>query len=200
MLLLGDQVDDAPLGEARLAEVLHGITAPRGVWAVTGNHEYYGDAATTMAEFKAGGVHWLRDEAVTLVPGLRLAGIDDIGRTMHARGDVTAGLVRTLAQPLPDVASGAASGATILLSHIPADAVIREAAAHGVGLMLSGHTHGGQVWPFNYLVAQRFPQVVGRHLVGDMTLVISRGAGSWGPRMRLWRPGEIVKLTLRAPH
>ncbi len=64
--------------------------------------------------------------------------------------------------------------------------------------MLSGHTHGGQIWPFDYLVKRVFPQVVGAHAVGDMTLIISRGAGSWGPRMRLWHRGEILKLTLRA--
>ena len=65
--------------------------------------------------------------------------------------------------------------------------------------MLSGHTHGGHIWPFNSAVARRFPQVAGAHRIQDLQLIISRGAGSWGPRMRLWRPGEMLRITLRAP-
>ena len=191
VVMVGDQVEDNPVGETQLATVLRGLRAPLGVWAATGNHEYYGDAETTIAEFEAGGVRWLRDKRVELAPGLVLAGIDDVGRGMRSGADYTGGLKQTLPQ-----ASGVA---TILLSHIPAAPIIAGAAARGVGLMLSGHTHGGQIWPFSYLVQHRFPRMVGEHQVGDMTLVISRGAGSWGPRMRLWQPGEIVKLTLRAP-
>ena len=190
VVMVGDQVEDNPVGEARLAEVLRGLQAPMGVWAATGNHEYYGDAETTIAEFEAGGVRWLRDASVELAPGLVLAGIDDVGRAMRGGADLTTGLAQTLPQRTEK--------ATILLSHIPAAPVIAGAAERGVDLMLSGHTHGGQIWPFSYLVQQRFPRMVGQHQVGDMSLVISRGAGSWGPRMRLWKAGEIVKLTLRS--
>jgi predicted MPP superfamily phosphohydrolase len=97
------------------------------------------------------------------------------------------------------VLSAPGGTATILLAHIPAAPVIDMAAARKVGLMLSGHTHGGQIWPFSYLVQHRFPYLVGQHAIGPMTLLVSRGAGSWGPRMRLWQPGEIVRITLRAP-
>jgi predicted MPP superfamily phosphohydrolase len=190
VLMVGDQVDRDPLGDPRLAGVLRGLNAPRGVWAVTGNHEFYGDAETTVSEFAAGGVHWLRNRRVELAPGLMLAGIEDVGRAMHGGGEITG----DLAQLLP----ATPAQATILLSHIPAAPLIDMAAARGVGLMLSGHTHGGQIWPFSYLVRQRFPQLVGQHAIGGMNLVISRGAGSWGPRMRLWQPGEIVQITLRA--
>lgn len=191
VVMVGDQVEDNPVGEPQLASTLRGFKAPLGVWAATGNHEYYGDVETTIAEFEAGGVRWLRDASVELAPGLVLAGIDDVGRGMRSGADYTGGLASTLPQ--------ATSVATILLSHIPADPIIKGAAERGVDLMLSGHTHGGQIWPFSYLVQHRFPRMVGEHKVGTMSLVISRGAGSWGPRMRLWKPGEIVKLTLRAP-
>ncbi|MEH6435498.1 metallophosphoesterase [Massilia sp. DD77] len=191
VLLLGDQVEDEPANDPRLAGVLRAIRAPRGVWAVTGNHEYYGNAAGTIAEFEAGGVRWLRDERIELLPGLHLAGIDDIGSRMRNGGNILSGL--------DQLYPGAAQGATILMAHIPAAPVIDRAAARGVGLMLSGHTHGGQIWPFNYLVAQRFPYVDGAHHVGDMQIIVTRGAGGWGPRMRLWKPGEMLKLTLRAP-
>ena len=67
--------------------------------------------------------------------------------------------------------------------------------------MLSGHTHNGQIWPFSYLVRLRYPLMGGRYEVAGMPVVICRGTGTWGPRMRLWRPGEIVriKLSRRAP-
>ncbi|MDB5792767.1 MAG: hypothetical protein JWQ80_2791 [Massilia sp.] len=190
VLLVGDLVEDNPLGEPRLAQVLRALRAPRGVWAVTGNHEFYGDAETTVREFEDGGVRWLRDRQVELAPGLMLAGIEDVGSRMRGEASLTAGLAELLPAPT--------TTATILLSHIPAAPVIEMAAERGVGLMLSGHTHGGQIWPFGYLVQRRFPALVGQHAIGSMTLVISRGAGSWGPRMRLWQPGEIVKITLRA--
>lgn len=194
VVLVGDQVEDDPLKDPRLASVLRKIRAPRGVWAVTGNHEFYGDVETTVAEFGAGGVHWLRNAQVELAPGLVLAGIEDVGRAMRSGGR-SAVITRPLGRMLP----AHAGTATILLSHIPAAPVIEMAAARGVGLMLSGHTHGGQIWPFSYLVQQRFPYLVGQHAIGPMTLLVSRGAGSWGPRMRLWAPGEIVRITLRAP-
>jgi hypothetical protein len=190
VLMVGDQVEDNPVGEPQLPAVLRGLQAPLGVWAVTGNHEFYGDVDSTLAEFEAGGVRWLRNATVELAPGLVLAGIDDIGRTMRNGGDYVGGLDQVLPERT--------SAATILLSHIPADSIIEQAASRGVDLMLSGHTHGGQIWPFSYLVKREFPQLVGEHKIGDMTLVISRGAGSWGPRMRLWQPGEILKLTLRS--
>ena len=190
VVLVGDQVEDAPLNDARLARALRGFRAPRGVWAVTGNHEFYGDVETTVAEFGAGGVRWLRNAKVELAPGLMLAGIEDVGRTLQRGGDPTQGLAHVLPRP--------ARTPTILLAHIPAAKLIDMAAARGVGLMLSGHTHGGQIWPFSYLVRQRFPYLAGQHPVGPMTLLVSRGAGSWGPRMRLWEAGEIVRITLRA--
>ena len=64
--------------------------------------------------------------------------------------------------------------------------------------MLCGHTHGGQIWPFGYLVRQVYPLLAGRYDVDGMPVIVSRGAGTWGPRMRLWEPGEIIRVTLRA--
>lgn len=190
VLMVGDQVEDNPLGDPELAGALRALKAPRGVWAVTGNHEFYGDVDTTITEFAAGGVRWLRNEKVELAPGLVLAGIDDIGRSMRGGREYLDGLETVVPEKT--------DAATILLCHIPATPIVEGAAARGVGLMLSGHTHGGQIWPFNFLVRQRFPRYMGEYQVGAMSLVVSRGAGGWGPRMRLWQAGEIVKLTLRA--
>ncbi|KGO98568.1 metallophosphoesterase [Novilysobacter defluvii] len=191
VVMVGDQVEGRPTGEDRLPAALGGIRAPLGTWAVTGNHDFHGDLAATLAEFEAGGVRWLRDGSVELAPGLVLSGIDDIGRWMRQGGDYAAGLGEVLDRRPP--------GASILLSHTPAPGLVERAAEKGVDLMLAGHTHGGQIWPFGHLVARQFPPVVGEHQVGGMTLLISHGAGSWGPRMRLWHPGEIHRMVLRSP-
>jgi predicted MPP superfamily phosphohydrolase len=63
--------------------------------------------------------------------------------------------------------------------------------------MLCGHTHGGQIWPLSYLVRRTYPLLTGQYEVSGMPVIVSRGAGTWGPRMRLWRPGEILCVTLR---
>ena len=87
-------------------------------------------------------------------------------------------------------------GAAILLSHSPLQA--GAAAAAGAGLMLSGHTHDGQIWPFGYLVRLSYPLLGGRYEVDGMPVIVCRGTGTWGPRMRLWRPSEILRITLRS--
>ena len=116
-----------------------------------------------------------------------LAGVDDL--TNHHRSGLDANLVtKALAVP--------SDGATILLSHTPWSA--EGAAKSGAGLMLCGHTHGGQSWPFGYIVKRIYPLLSGRYDVDGMTVIVSRGAGTWGPRMRLWEPGEIVRVILRA--
>jgi len=84
---------------------------------------------------------------------------------------------------------------TVLLSHTPWQA--EKAANFGASLMLSGHTHGGQIWPFGYLVRRVYPLLGGRYEVAGMPVIVCRGTGTWGPRMRLWRPGEILRVTLR---
>ena len=85
----------------------------------------------------------------------------------------------------------------IYLQHAPGN---EDAAAEaGVGLMLDGHTHGAQIWPAHYLVRRIYPHMAGVRRVGEMTQVVSRGAGRWGPPMRLFAPSEIYRITLRNP-
>jgi predicted MPP superfamily phosphohydrolase len=114
-----------------------------------------------------------------------LAGVDDLTarRQFKLDGDPVG---RALGRP-PGVA-------TIYLCHSPLQA--ERAAALGAGLMLSGHTHAGQLWPFGYLVRLAYPRVEGRYDVDGMTLLVCRGTGTWGPPMRLFRPSEIVRITL----
>lgn len=187
IVLLGDNFEGhgepAPALEAVFAE----LKAPLGVYAVTGNHEHFGDYSTAMTLTERAGVHWLRDRWVELRPGLILAGVDDL--TIRRRRGRTQNFVG-------EALSGKPEGAAILLSHSPLQ--LSQAAAAGADLMLSGHNHAGQIWPFGYLVQRFYPYLVGEHRVDGMTLLISRGTGLWGPRMRLWKPGEILLITLRA--
>jgi hypothetical protein len=114
-----------------------------------------------------------------------LAGVDDftaLRRAADRRDSLSVAL------------TGRPPGATILLSHTPWQA--ERAASAGVGLMLSGHTHGGQIWPFGYLTGLIYPLLQGRYEVDGTTVIVCRGTGVWGPRMRLWRPSEILRVTL----
>jgi uncharacterized protein len=97
--------------------------------------------------------------------------------------------------PVERALAGRPPGATVFLCHSPWEA--ERAAEHGVDLMLSGHTHNGQIWPFTYLVRLMYPYVTGRFAVNSMTLIVSRGTGFWGPPMRLFLPAEIVVVTLQ---
>jgi predicted MPP superfamily phosphohydrolase len=64
--------------------------------------------------------------------------------------------------------------------------------------MLSGHTHGGQLWPFSYISGLANPLLAGKYIINGMPVIVSRGTGTWGPRMRLWYPGEILRIVLRS--
>jgi predicted MPP superfamily phosphohydrolase len=187
VVLLGDLVEGHGPGEGGLLADFRRIDAPLGVWAVTGNHESYGRRGGGAGLLEQMGFHVLHDRWAEVRPGLVIAGVDDLtSRRRSGQGG----------DPIGRALAGRPPGATILLSHTPWQA--EEAAASGVGLMLSGHTHGGQIWPFDYLVRRVYPLLAGRYEVNGMTVIVCRGTGTWGPRMRLWRPSEILRLTLRA--
>ena len=139
-----------------------------------------------MHLFEEAGFQVLRDRWAEVRPGFVVAGVDDLTRRRRSG---------RLGDPVTEALSGRPPGATILLSHTPWKA--EQAADAGVGLMLSGHTHGGQIWPFSYLTRLIYPLLGGRYNVNGMTVIVCRGTGTWGPRMRLWRPGEILRVTLR---
>ena len=186
----GDLVDHDVFRVKSMVPDLRGLQAPLGVWAVLGNHDFYGGADDVLAIMREAGFRVLRNDSVAVVPGLRIAGVDDLG--VRGRDQPAEEGIRSALQLVR-----LGGEACVLVSHTPVG--MDEAAKAGAGLMLCGHTHGGQIWPFNYLVKLRFHELVGRFKHDAMTLIISRGAGTWGPRMRLWQPGEIVLITLRAP-
>lgn len=187
VVLLGDIFEGHDDPQKELLQVLHRLSAPLGVWAVLGNHEFHGRDTTGASLTNIDGVRVLINSWAEVRPGLVLAGVDDL--TANHRSGLGG-------DPISKALTSRPVGATILLSHTPWQA--EKAASAGTGLMLSGHTHGGQIWPFGYLVQRVYPLLGGRYDVDGMTVIVCRGTGTWGPRMRLWRPGEILRVTLRA--
>lgn len=185
VVLLGDIVEGHGGEPARFLPGLKELSAPLGVWAITGNHETGHGRPEGPTILEGAGFRVLHDRWEEVRPGLVLAGVDDMS---HGRREGGAG------DPVAKALAGHPPGAVIFLSHAPVEA--ERAAASGTELMLSGHTHGGQIWPFSLLVRLAYPRIAGRYEVEGMTLLVCRGTGTWGPRMRLWRRGEILKITL----
>ena len=185
VVLLGDIFEGHTSPPEALIRILSRLKAPLGVWAVLGNHEFHGNANTAENLFTSAGIQVLRNRWAEVRPGFSLGGVDDLTSIRRSGRSK---------QPLKQLLSDRPPGVAVLLSHTPWK--VEQAATAEIDLMLSAHTHGGQIWPFSYLVRTRYPFLEGRYDVRGMTLLVSRGAGTWGPRMRLWHPGEILRVTL----
>jgi uncharacterized protein len=186
LLLVGDIFEGDETTYPSWLPVLQQFRAPHGVYVVTGNHEFYAGGTKIIDLFSRAGFHVLRDESIEPIPGLVLTGLDDVafrGRAAHAA------IMEKVLRQRP-------GGASILLSHTPVET--QRAASAGIDLMLSGHTHEGQIWPFTYLVKLAFPIMSGRYRVQDMTAIVCRGTGTWGPRMRLFKRSELLRITVRS--
>jgi predicted MPP superfamily phosphohydrolase len=160
---------------------------------VTGNHEYFGEAEGWLDHMAGLGWEALHNRHVVVERGgsrLVLAGVDDITAAGSGRPGHGADHRAALAGADPDLP-------VLLLAHQPKQ--IGQAVEHGVDLQLSGHTHGGQIWPFHLLVRIDQPVLQGLTRHGERTqLYTSRGTGFWGPPLRVFAPSEITLLTLRA--
>jgi uncharacterized protein len=186
--IVGDLVDGTVEELGAAAEPLRDLSAPEGTFFVTGNHEYFvEDTASWMTELERLGVQPLRNENTAIRRGAAafdLAGVDDI-----------AGEQRAEPPDFDRALTGVdASRPTILLAHQPV--LVSEAAARGVDLQLSGHTHGGQIWPFHYVVRMVQPSLAGLSTVDGTQLYVTRGAGFWGPPVRVGAPPDITVVTL----
>jgi len=191
IVLAGDLIEGYESGESgSFGPAFARLRAPLGVWAVMGNHDRFGEAGASQRLLQEAGCRVLRNGWAEAAPGLVIAGVE--GRHIHQvpAADQDARMVA-------DTLAGRPPGATILASHYPRVAIADAASSAGVGLMLSGHTHAGQLWPFSYLSKSANPLFEGRYDIKGMTLIVCRGTRFWGPPMRLWRPGEIVRIRLR---
>ncbi|MEU6082274.1 metallophosphoesterase [Streptomyces sp. NPDC047108] len=183
--IVGDLVDGSVSDLRPAAEPLAGLRARHGAYFVTGNHEYFSGAAEWIDHVRELGVHPLENARQEL-PGFDLAGVNDVSaEDLHPSQGPD--FERALGDRDPRRAS-------VLLAHQPV--VVHDAVKHGVDLQLSGHTHGGQLWPGNYLAELANPTVAGLERYGDTQLYVTRGAGAWGPPVRVGAESDITVVTL----
>jgi len=188
--ITGDLVDGTVIELAAHVQPLAQLRAKYGAYFVTGNHEYYSGERAWTNELRRLGLRVLMNEHVVLDHNdakLLLAGVPDYGAHHFDpvnRSDPAAALAHAPA----DV------GAKILLAHQPRSAPA--AAAAGFDLQLSGHTHGGQFWPWNYFVRLQQPFTAGLDRLDSLWIYTSRGTGYWGPPKRFGAPSEITRIRL----
>ncbi|MFD8644890.1 metallophosphoesterase [Streptomyces zaomyceticus] len=182
--VVGDLVDGTVENLGSAAEPLARLRARHGSFFVTGNHEYFSGADAWVDHVRELGLRPLRNDRVEIAAGFDLAGVDDVAGESEGQG--------------PDFARALGdrdrARAAVLLAHQPI--VIHDAVRHGVDLQLSGHTHGGQLWPGNLLAELANPTVAGLERYGDTQLYVSRGAGAWGPPVRVGAPSDITIVEL----
>ncbi|MFC7939331.1 metallophosphoesterase [Streptomyces sp. NPDC057387] len=181
--VVGDLVDGSVKDLGPAAAPLAGLRARHGAYFVTGNHEYFSGAEQWVAEVRRLGLLPL-ENARTELPHFDLAGVNDVAGEDEGQG------------PDYDRALGDRdrSRACVLLAHQPVQ--IHDAVDHGVDLQLSGHTHGGQLWPGNLIAGAANPTLAGLERYGDTQLYVSRGAGAWGPPTRVGAPSDITVIEL----
>lgn len=192
IVVTGDLVDGSVKLLQHQVAILKNLQAKWGTFFVTGNHEYYSGVAEWLPYLQKMGWTVLQNEFYPLKDfkhEFYLAGVHDYrGHTINPR----------FAPSIPQALSAIPDGkATILLAHQPIH--VLEASSYNIGLQISGHTHGGQIWPFSKLVLFAQPYIKGLHQVNDVTQIyVSCGTGFWGPPMRIGAPGEITVFNLNA--
>jgi hypothetical protein len=189
--VVGDLVDGSVRELGAAAAPLRGMQSRHGSFFVTGNHEYYSGAEEWLAEVERLGIRTLRNqrELITGVGGaFDLAGVNDVaGEGTSTGGPDIPGALRGRDDTIP----------VVLLAHQPVQ--VHDAAEQHVDLQLSGHTHGGQMVPFNLLVKLDQPVVRGYARFGDTQLYVTNGAGFWGPPVRVGAPPQVTLVELRSP-
>jgi predicted MPP superfamily phosphohydrolase len=188
VLLPGDIVDEdmGAVIRENLGESLKSIRSKYGVVAITGNHEYIGGVDKACAYLADHGVTVLRDAILKVNGGVFLVGREDWSSNQFG------GMRRKrLAELMAEVDK---TRPIILLDHQPFH--LEEAAANGADVQLSGHTHNGQLWPFNYVTAAVYELSWGYKRVGQTHVIVSSGVGTWGPPARIGTRPEILHLTL----
>jgi hypothetical protein len=188
--IVGDLVDGTVEEQGRFAAPLADIRARQGAYFVTGNHEYYSGFQEWVDEVARLGVRPLRNERLEIATRggvLDLAGVNDPGGVEFSDGP---DFERALGDRDP-------TRPVVLMAHQPI--VAKDAARYGVDLQVSGHTHGGQMVPFNLLVRLEQPVVSGLGRVDGVPVYVTNGAGFWGPPVRVGAPPQVSLIELRTP-
>ncbi len=188
ILLAGDIVDEdlSPVIKRNLGKTLTQLKAPLGVYGITGNHEYIGGVEPAVKYLEDHGIKVLRDTMIELVENVYVAGREDIQG--HRFGGKPRKSLKDIIQQKND------SSTIILLDHQPA--AINEAIQNQIDLMLSGHTHHGQLWPLNYITKAVYLVSWGSKKFENTHVYVSSGIGSWGPPVRIGNRPEVVVITL----
>lgn len=187
--ITGDLVDGSVQQLAQHTAPLAQLRARHGAYFVTGNHEYYADAHAWIDEIRRLGLTVLMNEHVVLDHGgapLVVAGVTDFSAHHFDESHRS--------DPHAAIRNAPAGAAKILLAHQPRSSAA--AADAGFDLQLSGHTHGGQFFPWNFFVPLQQPYVAGLNRLRNLWVYTSRGTGYWGPPKRLLAPSEITRLRL----
>lgn len=189
ILLVGDTFDEdlGPVIRNNMGEQLATLKAKYGAYAVTGNHEYYGNAEEAVNYLQNHGITVLQDTSITVGGIVNLIGRNDrqsirfLGKNRKPLEE----LVREANQSLP----------SILMDHQPFN--LEEAENNNITLQLSGHTHHGQLWPFNFITGAMFELSSGYLKKGNTHYYVSNGYGTWGPPVRIGNRPEIIVITLK---
>jgi len=187
VLITGDLVDENVAKLEDMVKPLSRIKSRLGVFAVTGNHEFYAGVDEAVRFMEQAGVCVLRNRYLTIDSILNLVGVDDITGQRQ---------LRTKNPPLEAIMTGMdKSLPTLLMSHTPVN--LEKAEAAGIDLQLSGHTHKGQLFPLNFITELAYTVGSGYARMGEMQIYVSNGAGTWGPPVRVGAPPEIVQIRLK---
>jgi len=188
IVITGDLVDGSVEQLREHVEPLRRLSARDGVFFVTGNHEYYSGAVEWIAHLESLGIRVLRNERVDIRGIFDLAGVDDISAERMQPGH---------GQDMVKATQGRdTSRALVLLAHQPKS--LKDAVLAGVDLQISGHVHGGQIFPFNWLAHLDQPYISGLHQKEKTWIYVSAGTGYWGPPMRVGTTAEIARIELIA--
>lgn len=189
VFLTGDLLDPEFPDDEAAARILGGLKAAQGVFAISGNHEFYAGLARFQKMMADAGIPILDNESRQISQGVQVAGIQD----QTANRFPSAGVACDLAKALKDLDP---SRPSLLLAHQPKE--LEPAIEKRVDVVFSGHTHRGQIFPFGFVVRLSYKYLGGRYRLGPQTdLIVSSGTGFWGPPLRLFTDSQIVLVTLR---
>lgn len=184
IMIAGDIIDDyiEPYKDGNIGETMKKLKAPLGVYAISGNHDYYGDDLEAMhKEMEKANIELLADEAVIIQDGFYLVGRNDLtDRNRKSMKEI----VRNLDKKMP----------IIMMDHQPDE--ITQASENGVDVLFSGHTHGGQVAPANIITNMIYENDWGYLQKGNLHSIVSSGFGLWGPPFRIGTQSEVVEIKI----